>query len=201
MPDELIASYRARESLLEDLRANLERETCDALDGVPHIDRISFRVKQAASFAEKVQDRRVEPPYTDPLVEVEDQVAGRVIVFFLTDLEVVSEKLKGTFNTVERKHHRPPKDQEFGYESWHLICVIPPQCFPNGWQGRDDVPQTFELQLRTIFMHAYAEPNHDLGYKATSDLKPEHRRELAWVAASAWGADRALLRVCEQMKS
>jgi putative GTP pyrophosphokinase len=200
MPDNLRARYEARQALLDDLRSRLQQETHDALDGVPHIDRISFRTKGTDSFVEKVHDRRVEPPYTDPLVEVEDQVAGRVIVFFLNDLEVVRDKLKGTFNTVERWHHRPPKDAEFGYESLHLICAIPPQCFPNGWEGRSDVPQTFELQLRTLFMHAYAEPNHDLGYKGAEELMPEQRRELAWVAASAWGADQALNRVQQQMK-
>lgn len=44
-------------------------------------------------------------------------------------------------------------------------------------------------------MHAYAEPQHDLSYKAAADLPSEIRRELAWVAASAWGADQAYERV------
>src|SRR5579863_1151690 len=115
MPDELIAAYDARALLLKELKDRLQQETVDALAGVKHIDRISFRMKDARSFSEKVRDRKVSPPYSDPLVEVEDQVAGRVIVFFLSDLDAVRSKLKGTFNTVERKHHRPKADAEFGY--------------------------------------------------------------------------------------
>jgi len=35
-------------------------------------------------------------------------------------------------------------------------------------------------------MHAWAEPNHNLGYKGPADLTQDQRRHLAWIAASAW---------------
>jgi ppGpp synthetase/RelA/SpoT-type nucleotidyltranferase len=54
------------------------------------------------------------------------------------------------------------------------------------WGARDDLPSTFELRVRTIFMHAYAEPQHNIGYKAASELPGQVRRELAWIAASAY---------------
>jgi putative GTP pyrophosphokinase len=161
----------------------------------PYIDRVSFRTKGGKSFDEKAHDPETTPPHENPLVEIEDQVAGRVIVFFLRDIEVVLEQLKRTFNTVERKHMRPKNDDGFGYESAHLICNIPPQAKPEGWAERDDVPHTFELQVRTIFMHAYAEPQHNIGYKPTAELPRQIKRELAWIAASAWGADQAFERV------
>ena len=65
---------------------------------------------------------------------------------------------------------RRARDEEFNYESYHLICVVPPHLKLDGWAARDDVPSTFELQVRTIFIHAYAEPQHDIGYKAASEL-------------------------------
>jgi ppGpp synthetase/RelA/SpoT-type nucleotidyltranferase len=54
------------------------------------------------------------------------------------------------------------------------------------------MPETFELQVRTLFMHAWAEPQHDLGYKGPGDLTKLQKKRLAWVAASAWGADHEL---------
>jgi hypothetical protein len=36
---------------------------------------------------------------------------------------------------------------------------------------------TFELQIRTLFMHAYVEPQHDIGSKAARDLPREIRKE------------------------
>jgi putative GTP pyrophosphokinase len=195
MHEDLRSQYSDRLGLLERLRSNLEQETKDALAALPHIDRVTFRVKGVDSFVAKAADPQNNPPYLDPLAEIEDQVAGRVIVFFLSDLLIVHERLAGSYSTIERSQRRPERDMEFGYESDHLICVIPPHLKPNGWEMRHDVPSTFELQIRTLFMHAYAEPQHDIGYKAAHDLPHEIRRELAWIAASAWGADQANERV------
>jgi len=197
MPDDLADLYNARRSLLELSLKAIQDETNAALANVRHIDRISFRVKNTASFVKKACDRKTTPPYQDPLTEIEDQIAGRIIVFFLTDILIVLNRLQGTFTAIERKYMRPLKDHEFNYESHHLICILPPHLKPNGWSERTDLPSTFEIQVRTIFMHAYAEPQHDIGYKAASELPSEIRRELAWVAASAWGADQALKRVQE----
>ena len=193
--DHLAAAYESRLPLLERLASVLKSETTEALAGLSHIDRVAFRVKAPGSFATKALDPATEPHYTEPLVEIEDQVAGRVLVFFLSDITPVEERLRNTFNTVERIHRRPEKDDEFGYESHHLICMIPPQLKPTGWEDREDVPTTFELQLRTLFMHAWAEPQHDLDYKGAAELSREIKRELSWIAASAWGSDQAFDRV------
>ena len=195
MLEDILSKYEERRALLEQLSGALAWETQDALSDLYHIDRISFRVKTAESFAKKALDPQNVPPYKDPFVEIEDQVGGRIIVFFVSDIELVLNCLRGTYTTVERTHRRPVRDAEFGYESHHLICLIPPHLIPDGWSLRQDLPTTFELQVRTIFMHAYAEPQHDLAYKAAHELPGDIRRELAWFAASAWGADRTYERV------
>lgn len=195
MPDDLQLLYEARIPLLRLLAERLQCETEDALFGLSHIDRIVYRVKGSTAFAEKAIDPHNYPPYVAPLIEIEDQVAGRVIVFFADDIGRVEERLAGTFRTVERADRHPARDSEFGYESRHFIYTIPAHLAPADWVCRSDVPTTFELQVRTLMMHAYAEPQHDLQYKAARDLPAAIRRELAWIAASAWGADQALERV------
>ncbi len=193
MPDELRERYQQRRALLQQLGGKLEEATREALGSMPHIDRVSFRVKSVDSFMAKAA--QVDSLYENPLVEIEDQVAGRVIVFFLSDIDVVLQKLRGTFNAVEGVRKRPARDEEFSYESHHLVCTIPPHLEPVGFRELLDAPNTFELQVRTIFMHAYSEPQHDFAYKAAEDLPGNTRRELAWIAASAWGADQAYERV------
>jgi ppGpp synthetase/RelA/SpoT-type nucleotidyltranferase len=188
------AAYQEREPLLAETATLLEQEVRAALQDVEHIDRISCRAKSSKSFLEKAFDPANEPGYTDPLREIEDQVAGRVIVFFLGDIPTVREKLRKAFTPVEYRKRRPARDEEFGYESEHLICIVPPQVKTPGWLKCDDMPNTFELQIRTIFMHAYAEPQHDTAYKSSSDLPSHIRRELAWIAAASWGADQAYER-------
>lgn len=197
MRDELLERYQARTALLNRLAENLRQETVEVLQEMPHVDRISYRVKGAMSFIDKARDPVNSPAYEDPLVEIEDQVAGRVLVFFLSDIAPVLAKLGGAFTQVESSRRRPKKDEEFGYESHHLICMIPPQVKPSGWSTLEDEPRTFELQVRTLFMHAWAEPQHGLEYKAAKDLPREMRRELFWIAASSWGADQAFERIVE----
>lgn len=201
MRDRLLERYESRTELLRLLAANLERETRGALEGVPHVDRVYYRVKGTKSFAEKAQDPKNNPPYEDPLVEIEDQVAGRVLVFFLGDIPLVLAELSRNFTQVESARRKPEKDEEFGYESHHLICMIPPQAKPEEWSNLTDLPTTFELQVRTLFMHAWAEPQHDLEYKTSHDLPPEIRKELFWVAASSWGADQAFERIVQWQKT
>jgi putative GTP pyrophosphokinase len=198
MADSLSEAYERNRILLVAAAAALEHGVRDALEGVPHVDRVIFRAKETKSFVAKAQDQTVKPPYSSPLVEIEDQIAGRVLVFGLPDIEKITERLSGTFTYVESSRRRPAKDEEFGYETHHVICMIPPEVMTQEWRAKaDELPTTFELQIRTLFMHAWAEPQHDLAYKASADLPPRVRRELAWVAASAWGADQAFERVWE----
>lgn len=195
MPNDLATEYESRIPLLVAAMGNIENELAEALKDVPHIDRVTFRLKGTKSFVEKATNPANEPSYIEPLVEVEDQIAGRVIVFFLDDIEVVAQRIEAAFDTIEHSIRRPLRDEEFGYESEHRICMIRAHHRPAGWDDREDLPTTFELQVRTIFMHAYAEPQHDFAYKRKEDLPRRTVRELAWVAASAWGADQAYVRV------
>jgi ppGpp synthetase/RelA/SpoT-type nucleotidyltranferase len=192
------ARYEARVPALDALAATLEGETRQAVDGLHHIDRIAFRTKGVTSFVDKACEAG---RYAKPLVEIEDQVAGRVIVFFLPDLDDVESRLRETFNPVEHTVKRPKYDDAFGYESRHLVCMIPPHLVPAGWDAIEDAPTTFELQLRTVFMHAYAEPQHNIGYKSPEDVPREVKRQLAWIAASSWGADQAYKRLIEDIEA
>lgn len=193
--DQLGQAYAERLPLLEALAVILEVGLRRHFNGQAHVDRISFRAKGRTSFVDKVVERRVEPGYSEPLIEVEDQVAGRVLVFFLSDVEPARLHAERMFTPVEAVQRRPARYNEFDYESFHAVYGIPIQLKPPGWEKRDDLPRTFELQIRTLFQHAYAEPQHDLAYKPETPPSDEIRRELAWVAASSWGADQAIERV------
>jgi putative GTP pyrophosphokinase len=59
------------------------------------------------------------------------------------------------------------------------------------------------MQVRTLFMHAWAEPQHDLGYKPGEHMVIDRnqRRRLAWIAASSWGADQMLNDVARTLGS
>lgn len=191
----LVREFSVRQEELRRLCVRLAEVTTEALV-LPHIDRVSFRAKDTGSFLRKaLAERGGQRRYRNPLREVEDQVAGRVLVFFRSDLEPVRQRLVETFGAVEDVRKEPESPAEFSYESDHLVLHIPPYLVPRAWERRQDIPVTFEMQVRTLFQHAWAEPQHDLGYKTEADLDRETKRQLAWVAASAWGADHVLDQV------
>src|SRR5438105_3715906 len=142
MRDEVEAAYRERATLLATTAILLEQELRDSLNGIEHIDRISCRAKSLGAFIAKAFDPLNDPGYSDPLREIEDQVAGRVVVFFLSDIPTVRERLRPAFTPVEYRKRQPARDAEFGYESEHLVCILPPQVKTPEWIARDDMPNT-----------------------------------------------------------
>lgn len=203
-------AYQDRYNLLESAANSLQSRLSGALDGVAHIDRIAFRVKGLDSFIRKCIDDTGTPKlddagevkYREPLEEIEDQIAGRVLVFFRRDLELVENRIKEWFRaSVEFKRREPASAAAFGYESDHFVFVIDEHMKPAGWSDAGPMPTTFELQVRTLFMHAFAEPQHDLGYKGGEPLDSETERQFAWIAASAWGADRTMNELYEKLSA
>jgi putative GTP pyrophosphokinase len=201
-------AFERRRPILKEVAAKLCECATQSLEPYDpkHIDRIYFRAKDTDSFVLKVVHRAEDAAagvqrggvklkeYANPLTQVEDQVGGRVLVFYRHDIDEVVNLLTATFHAVEKQDKTPERDAEFGYESTHLVCVIPEELRPPGWGTEALMPETFELQVRTLFMHAWAEPQHNLGYKSAAELTPAQRKLLGWVAASAWGADDGLQR-------
>jgi ppGpp synthetase/RelA/SpoT-type nucleotidyltranferase len=89
---------------------------------------------------------------------------------------------------VEWTEKKPESDMEFSYFGEHYVLKIPDDVVPDGLEDR--TPEFFELQIKTLFQHAWSETSHDIGYKAPRDLNSLERRKLAFSAAQAWGADQ-----------
>jgi putative GTP pyrophosphokinase len=193
--------YKDRHHLLASLATAIENEVAGLLRGVPHVDRVYFRAKDPESFGKKsvAVDANGGAKYSDPFQDIEDQVAGRVLVFFRRDLDVVIAKLREVFNRAEQVRKAPKAHDAFAYESVHLVFILPPHLLPLGWDKLDSPPATFEMQVRTLFMHAWAEPEHDISYKATVPLSAEEKRRLAWAASSAWGGDEIFEQVLDSI--
>lgn len=192
MSDE-IDQYRDRHArFLETIAASLEDLIRSHLQGVPQVDRIAARAKDPDHFAEKAQRRDEEGnrKYTTPLTEIQDQVGARVTVFYLQSVDSVSAVLETYFRPIEGVSVVPDSNWEFGYFGKHYVMALPRDVVPEE-VDLDEVPQFFELQIKTLFQHAWSEANHDLGYKGVTTLEPEHQRRLAFASAQAWGADEA----------
>lgn len=79
----------------------------------------------------------------------------------------------------------------------HYILKIPDDVIPEGKEP--ECPEFFELQIKTLFQHAWSEAHHDLGYKCPRELSRDEKRLLAFAAAQAWGADKVYADLSESI--
>jgi len=174
---------------LKPITQDLESYFYDLFSDNLRIDRISARPKNVQSFSEKITKlENGELKYKHPLIEIQDQIGVRIVCFYLSDLKPIEEIVKQYFRPIEEQHKMPKEVNEFGYEGTHYILFIP-DAIRNPKISKDDCPEVFELQIKTLYQHAWAAANHDLGYKAEQDLTKDQRRKIAFTAAQSWGAD------------
>jgi len=141
---------------------------------VPHLA-ISTRVKTFDSFFEKI-DRK---SYSNPFTDTEDLCAARIILYYVSDIDKVSDIIREEFEIQNDENKEDNLDvNEFGYRSHHFVVKIKEKWLdtPN-YRGLKDVK--IEIQVRTVLMHAWAEIEHKLGYKNKDQVPRELQRKLS----------------------
>lgn len=184
--------YRLRhDKALTPIAGSLATYLKDLLKGIQRIDRVSTRPKSIDRFvakATKLKDER--PKYDDPLHQIQDQIGARIITFYLEDVPRVAGAVLPYFHAIERQKIVPEREWEFGYFGQHYILMLPTDVVDSSID-KALVPEFFELQIKTLFQHAWSEAEHDVGYKPGSQpLEADQLRQLAYTSAQAWGADR-----------
>lgn len=185
---QLEQSYAERRlKVLIPIAERLEQFLRDCLSDQPRIDRISVRAKDVDRFIEKAA-KKIDgrSKYSDPLNQIQDQIGARVVTFYVEDVPRISNMVEKYFRPIEFKDIVPDSESEFGYFGKHYIMLIPMDVIH---EDTEDSPPFFELQIKTLFQHAWSEANHDLGYKQEGNLTPEQKRKMAFTSAQAWGAD------------
>lgn len=168
----------------------LEAHVRENLKDVPRIDRVLARAKGVDSFVSKAS-KEVDgvKKYSDPYNQIQDQIGVRVVTFYLDDVNAVAKEIEGYYRKIESKSIVPDSDSEFGYFGKHFILLIPDELIDDG-SDANKIPKFFELQVKTLFQHAWGEAEHDLGYKPGAVLSSDVKRRIAFTAAQAWGADQ-----------
>ena len=144
---------------------------------------LESRVKAEASLAGKLE---LKGGKYKSLADITDSVGVRVITFYIDDVDKVASAIERLFevdwdNSVDkRKLHEVDR---FGYMSLHYICRHP------------DFPFRFEVQMRTILQHAWANMNHDTGYKTDVEVPKEYMRNMNRLAGMLELVDEQFSRI------
>ncbi len=191
--DLLKREYNKRRTNLVKIERKIIEELNEDLEGIEYVDGVYGRVKSKKSFITKVLKNKKN--YRNPFRDVEDMIGIRILVLFPTVSGFVSTRIKdGIFPAVEHEYMHEKSEKAFGYEGYQSIHSIP-ESYIEANQF-DDLPRVFELQVRTLFQHAWAETEHEINYKRRmkfpSQQEFEYKRSFAWLSASCWGSDKIL---------
>ncbi len=148
---------------------------------------ISGRTKDYESLSKKI-DRKLNK-YTS-LHEITDIVGVRIISYLESDVDVIASLILQEF-TVDPKNSidkRELNTDQFGYKSLHLVVNINASR-ATLTEYKDYKNLKFEIQIRSILQHAWAEIEHDLGYKGKSAIPDQYKRNFNRLAALLETAD------------
>jgi ppGpp synthetase/RelA/SpoT-type nucleotidyltranferase len=158
---EYAAQISAAESATEIAGAIVERTVREV--GAP-IHAITARAKNLDSLRGKL--RRKE--YKKPGKELTDLIGVRVISYYSDSVDTIAERLEQTFEINKKESTDKRRGlglRDFGYRSVHLIARLKAghQLTAEGQFLRD---RWFEIQIRSVLEHAWAEIEHEVVYKS-----------------------------------
>lgn len=186
--DEIVREFSKQRRLYEDFERKISELIQELLRGAGIVvHSVSSRTKKSDSLSDKL---KLKP--ANSLVEITDLVGVRVITHFPEDVDAAGSVIEGalkidTNNSVDKRKLLDP--DRFGYLSLHYVVSL------------DDVRARLaeytrfarlkcEIQVRSILQHAWAEIEHDLGYKASVEVPATIRRRFFRVAGLLEIADQ-----------
>lgn len=181
LDDALLLHARLTPAVITILQSVLKANSIDYLT-------ISGRTKDRSGALEKIRRKG----YSDPARQLTDLSGVRVVLFSESDVRTVSELMSRTFS-VDRDNSLNQDDllntNQTGYRSVHFVCDL--------GSGRDALPEfsglanlRFEIQVRTVLQHAWAELSHDRNYKFGGKLPKDLERRLYLYAGLLEIADK-----------
>jgi ppGpp synthetase/RelA/SpoT-type nucleotidyltranferase len=143
---------------------------------------ITARTKQLDSLRRKLREHR----YPLPDNQLTDSIGVRIITYYRNDVDRVVALLRSEFEVDESNSEDKRLSlglRNFGYRSVHIIARLkPPRTKISEY--RDLIGKWFEIQIRSILEHAWAEIEHEVVYKAGIKYPDETLRRFAAIAGT-----------------
>ena len=168
MTDLILEEYRENLPRFRETEAKVTSRIKEALSEMGLlVAAVESRIKTEASLRGKLE---LKSGKYHSLSDITDILGVRVITFYIDDVDKVASAVDRLFdidweNSVDkRKIH---EIDSFGYLSLHYICSVP------------DFPYRFEIQMRTLLQHAWANMSHDTGYKSGVEIPRLYLRNMS----------------------
>ena len=174
----------------EILKENIEEENIQ-YQGITH------RGKSLESFTAKAKEEK----YTDPVDQIKDMAGIRVITYLETDVSKIAEIVERLFDIDLSNSLDQSKllgSDRLGYRSVHYVAKFDKnRCKLPEYKRYEGLP--FEIQIRSLLQHAWAEIEHDRNYKFSGKLPTELERRFYLVAGALEMADREFVAIAAEI--
>ncbi|MGA2624624.1 MAG: hypothetical protein ABSF91_12270 [Bacteroidota bacterium] len=146
-----------------------------------HVHSVTSRVKERSSLAKKIE--RLDANYAK-LADITDIAGIRITTYFSDEVDQISSVIEQEFlvdrvNTVDKRLQMAP--DRFGYLSVHYVVQL--AVGRTGLVEYKRFPDfKAEIQMRSLLQHAWAEIEHDLGYKTSQGVPRDIRRRFSRLA-------------------
>lgn len=174
--------YAERVDEFRTAAAQAQRFIARQLEGrIDDVHLVVARHKAPLSLLDKL--RRKE--YADPAAQVRDLIGVRVITYYPDDSERAAMILRESLDVDEAESFDKLDElepTEFGYRSIHLVGRLTAEHQTLDHQALSG--KWFEVQVRSLLQHAWAEVEHELVYKSGTEFSRPVKRQFGALAGT-----------------
>jgi ppGpp synthetase/RelA/SpoT-type nucleotidyltranferase len=195
----ILDEYREKQPLFERIKS-LALNKIQACLNENHIliAGLESRIKTEKSLSGKLERKGYK---YHSIADITDVLGLRVVTYYSNEVDLISAHLEQLFdidwdNSVDKR--KMLETDRLGYMSLHYICRIPESMCKDL-----DMPELnqmrFELQIRSLLQHAWANLYHDMGYKNDVEIPVEYQRDMNLLAGMLELADAQFTRIRKEI--
>lgn len=179
-PESIIIEYSKKANLYKKLAEKVKDIIEESLEyrNINYVN-VECRGKSIDSLSDKVKNKEYKN-----LEEIHDLAGIRIISYVNSDLEKIVAIIKKLFNIDENNSQDKSKilgSDKVGYRSIHFVASLPKDRLEL-LEYKKFKNLKFEIQIRTILQHAWAEIEHDRNYKFSGVLPNKEKRQFSLLA-------------------
>lgn len=197
----ILAEYDEKKTVYDDFSKRCEILLKELLEVEGYrVHSVTSRFKDRDKLREKIE--REGKSYTC-LSDITDVAGARIITHFEDEVDKVGSLVEREFKidrsrSIDKRKILDP--DRFGYLSLHYICSLN--------EDRQKLSENrlydrvcCEIQIRSILQHAWAEIEHDLGYKPNTTVPAPIRRRFSRLAGLLELADQEFESIRNELKA
>lgn len=186
----IMDQYQERHNIYQNFASEVEHQLKRILseENISY-NAITYRLKDEDSLSGKI-DRKSDK--YSCLEDLTDIAGVRVITYYSDDVDKVADIVEKEFsvdreNSIDKREALEP--DRFGYCSVHYVVEMSQERLKlREYQSFTGLK--CEIQIRSVLQHAWAEIEHDLGYKSPVTLPKQIRRNFSRLAGLLELADK-----------